>query len=584
MSEQSQFNTLLEFSADDWPGFDLGDYDEALRNGYSDDAAYVYAVEVAASRRSHTALPGHGYNNSVSSGQPMEFEYSNIYSDHAQNSSVHNQVQQTPNDGAAYPEFLVNLSTTSHVYPEPPSPSAAFGLDSAWILPDEDFSAGNPSTREAGASTLVTTQTPPTPNLVYTSSSTPSSERHYSTPPQDTRSIARNVEVPGHNRWADTYAGRRGAKAREDFPRECGACHKRFLYEDSAVKHYRLHHSGPVDIILRYDAPKRPVPGRPRNTRAAKSQVRRGVTPSTSGSEVRSQSPQTAPGSSSLNFHHPVLTHFADDNLTQLSAAGSGAGAASGDARVSTHLPAPVYGGNYGVPPDNAFVGAATTINQPHADSFSMSNVDPALLAKSSGEGLLHSQQHIPPIIAPISQLYDAPPHLGQPHPLTANRHVATLDKQLPLPPLTTNNILPDTAQEALRGVRQLNAATAPYHAQAAIQNCFRSPQVHLQDPVSTNNLFPQPIQSGTDAVTTATTGTTPTTNGRTSPSTLRSTPQLQTDTATDTIQPQVPPSGLYDEQKARIFLHPYRERWYKCFNGIWKHWDNEMSAWVNGP
>lgn len=509
MSEQSQFNMLFDFSADDWPDFDLGDYDEALRNGYSDDAAYVYAVEIAASRRGLTAEPEHGYN-SVPRGQPMEFEYSNVSSDHAHNSSVQTPLQPPPNDGAAYSAFLVNPSNTSHAYPEPPSPSAAFGLDSAWILPDEDFSAANLSTREIGASTLVTTQTLPTPNLVYKSSSPPSSERHDNTPPQDTQSVARNVEVPRDNRWADTYAGRRGAKAREDFPRECGACHKRFLYEDSAVKHYRLHHNGPVSIILRYDAPKRPAPGRPRNTKAAKSQVRRGVTPSTPGSEVRSQSPQTAPGSRSLKVHHPVLTYFADGNPTQLGAAS--AGAASGDVRGSMRLPAPAHGGNYGMPPDNACVGAATTINQLHADSFSLSNVDPALLAESSVESLLHSQQHIPPTFAAVSQLFDATPHLGQPHPLIANRPVATLDNQRPLPPLTTNKVLPDTAQEALRGVRQLNAATASYHAQAAIQNSPGSSQVHLQDPVLTNNLSSRPVQSGIDAVTTATTGMTPTT------------------------------------------------------------------------
>ena len=66
------------------------------------------------------------------------------------------------------------------------------------------------------------------------------------------------------NNIPDTYAGRRTAAGRRNFPRQCGACGKRYLHEDSAIKHYRTHHGPEPHIILRYDAPRRPLAANPR--------------------------------------------------------------------------------------------------------------------------------------------------------------------------------------------------------------------------------------------------------------------------------------------------------------------------------
>lgn len=74
----------------------------------------------------------------------------------------------------------------------------------------------------------------------------------------------------------DTYKERRSAIARRDFPFECGICGARYLYQDSAKKHHKLHHTNePIKIIRRFDAPTRPLPGRLRNLKSEAAQSRK---------------------------------------------------------------------------------------------------------------------------------------------------------------------------------------------------------------------------------------------------------------------------------------------------------------------
>lgn len=579
----------FEFSADDWPDVDLGDYNEALRNGYSSEAAYVYAVESETSRKRFTAPPEHGHtNDDVASGQPMEFEYFNTSGHHAYDFSVHDSRESPLNDGGAYSTFLVDPSIMSHAYPEPPSPSAAFGPGSAWMMPNQDFFAADISMHEASASTLVAIETPPTPSMVYTSSSPPSNQSQPGPAPHNMQLDARiHGQPPENHHWADTYAGRRGAKAREDFPRECGVCHKRFLYEDSAIKHYRLHHNGPPNIIQRYDAPKRPAPGRPRNNKAAKSRTRRGGTPSIAASDDQSGPPRTAAGHPSPRVHHPVLTYFAGQEPIQISVAG--ADAVSGNSLASIQDPAmsshpnSTYVGHY--PAQSTILshgidsaGEIATINQPDANTLILSNVDPAILAMSSDQGPLHSRQYISPNTLNLSQSSDVR------SPSSANRPIASFTNQRPLPPLATTSA-PTTAQEVLPNNRQLAATTVPDQAQEAIDwNNFGSQQVNSQHAVHTDSLSLRSAQSETDASPTPTLIITPNTSPATTPATTLSTLQSQVDVTGQHTQPRMPPFGSYNEQEERIVLHPLEQRWYKRIEGVWKHWDNEVSAWVIGP
>lgn len=79
--------------------------------------------------------------------------------------------------------------------------------------------------------------------------------------------------------WGNTYKERRGAEARKKYPHECGICGKRYLYYDSAKKHHNLRHPGQlVNILKRFEAPNRPVLGRPRNYKAATAQLKRQTT------------------------------------------------------------------------------------------------------------------------------------------------------------------------------------------------------------------------------------------------------------------------------------------------------------------
>jgi len=476
----------------------------------------------------------------------------------------------------------------SHAYPEPPSPFAAFGPGSAWVLPNEEFFAADVSMHEASASALVATQTPPTPSMVYTSSSPPSNQSYPGPAPHNMQPDARIHDQPPENHhWPDTYAGRRGAKAREDFPRECGVCHKRFLYEDSAIKHYRLHHNGLPNIIQRYDAPKRPAPGRPRNDKAAKSRTRRDRTPSIASPDNQSRSLRTAAGRPSPRVHHPVLTYFAGQEPIQISVAG--ADAVSGNSLANTQDPAmsshpnSTYAGHYPAqstvsPHGIDSAGETATINEPDANTLILSNIDPAILAMSSDQGPLHSQQYVSPDTLNLFQSSDVRP------PSSANRPIASLTNQRPLPPLATTSA-PTTAQEALRTNRQLASTTVPDQAQEAIDwNSFGSRQVSSQHAVHTDSIPLRSAQSDTDASPTPTLIMTPDSSPATTPATTFSTPQPRADISVHHTQPRMPPFGSYNEQEERIVLHPLEQRWYKRIEGVWKHWDNEVSAWVIGP
>lgn len=213
----------------------------------------------------------------------------------------------------------------------------------------------------------------------------------------------------------DTYAGRRKPEARKNYPFECAACQKRFLYIDSAQKHHQKHHSEPLNIIQRYNAPKRPQPGRPRNRKNARAQIRRSRTPDIGSSSAmepiqlhrfQSQSFGSSPSATGMNppiIHHPVLTYLADGHPIRVEAADQAK--------------------------QNMVATTPTIHNTP-----SLQSLNTSLLASSCN---LHPFQSSPP-----SSLIDQP---------TDRRG---LNYQRPLPPLTPE-IAPDTAQQALLGFRR---------------------------------------------------------------------------------------------------------------------------------
>lgn len=89
-----------------------------------------------------------------------------------------------------------------------------------------------------------------------------------------------NLAQLHHSSLASTYAGRRSAEARQTFPFACTACDKKYLYLNSAQKHWRMHHasvSATPRITERWaGAPSRPTPAIPRNAQAVQARGRQG--------------------------------------------------------------------------------------------------------------------------------------------------------------------------------------------------------------------------------------------------------------------------------------------------------------------
>ncbi|KAK5951559.1 hypothetical protein OHC33_007237 [Knufia fluminis] len=560
---------------------DTDAYHEALRNEYSSEAAYEYSLQAALQGAGLLDPIDHSYTGFPSLEPQTAFEDPNALYDYSQGSPAYNSIEV---DHDAYPPLFDNGRYSVHVdqdagpsytayppmptssgvgvyaYPEPPSPSAVLGLNSEWILPADDLVA-ELSSREATLPNNVPHHTPSPPSLIYTSSS-PASTAYHQSPAQGAQSTTSDLTSEAQS-WPDTYAGRRTAEARDSFPWECGQCQKKYLYENSAVKHWHQHHQGPANIIQRYDAPKRPAPGRPRNNKAAKSQIRRGVTPPVAAADMQARRQQTAPGSHAPRVHHPVLTYFVDGKPTNVTVAGAGA----------SH--------------DFITADSAAAVRQPDTESLFLSTIDPALLATPPVERLEHSRRHKFPVTAIVSRPFHTPSTPAQSSCPNVHRRIATLANQRPLSPLTPSNA-PDTAQEALRGIRRLDTATAPNTAQAAILQSnpglagrheaqFADFESGASRSWGLPRSPPSTIASKEPEETFSTTGA--------QSSVSLNTSQCQPDAASSSdTQPPLSPSGSNDQSKDKIILHPHYQRWYKCFDGVWKHWDNDVCGWVMGP
>ncbi len=617
MTEQYFLNMTSETSTNNSTQPDHNTYHEALNNASLGGEADAYADHAATHGKGLTAPLEHFYAPSASSKQHLDFGDFNFFDDHAQNSAVYDTVEvdqhadpyhtydasgfshvpqnltslarYDQNNHGAYPELPATFENRSHAYPEPSSPSTAFGQDSDWFLPDTNILDPELPSQESGTFPSVPSYIPSPPSLVYTSSPTTTDHR-LSPAGRDMLSAAHNPVMAPVRVSPDTYAGRRAPKAREDYPWECGACNKRYLYENSAVKHWRQHHDGPANIIQRRNAPKRPAPGRARNNKATKSQVRRGMMPPPATTSVKAPLRQTVSGSRSPKVHQPVLTYFADGQPVYVGIAGAGAASFKVPAgtlcsAVSTH--SAQLDGHYDLaqaadPSDDFDAAGTNSVNyHPGSGKMSMEVIDPALLATPPAERSPHNHRYDPAAAACFPQPLNSS---AFEHPQNSSvSPVATLINQRPLPPLTTIHA-PDTAQEALRDIRHRNPTSASHHAQEASIDRQR---LHFQDSaVNATQSSSLAQQSGNnDAIA-----------GNAHENVLagcaHSDPvpfagptmsQLNTHGTTGSV-PSWPLLGSFDEQNHRIVLHPHYQRWYKCFDGVWKHWDNKVCGWAVEP
>lgn len=98
--------------------------------------------------------------------------------------------------------------------------------------------------------------------------------------PATTTTNPSNLAQLHHSSLASTYAGRRSAEARQNFPFACSACDKKYLYLNSAQKHWRMHHASvsvaPMITERWAGAPARPTPAIPRNAQAVQARGRAG--------------------------------------------------------------------------------------------------------------------------------------------------------------------------------------------------------------------------------------------------------------------------------------------------------------------
>lgn len=227
--------------------FDEGAYLTALHDGYSDEEAYRMC---SARTDSRDTLTDTQYRYPDPNQLSMRTEQDGI---------IHNKVAQLHDasryyDGSRFAQVTSAGEGVGASGIETRDCTVAIGGQRlAFQDYKQHIDLGSPSTAEVVTSPMT--------------SSTSSAQVTLGT------SVSPSTPLP------DTYAGRRSAQGRSNFPRECGACGRRFLYEDSALKHYRKHHGEPPHIILRYDAPKRPPPGLPRNIKAARARVRQSATP-----------------------------------------------------------------------------------------------------------------------------------------------------------------------------------------------------------------------------------------------------------------------------------------------------------------
>lgn len=235
--------------------------------------------------------------------------------------------------------------------------------------------------------------------------------------------------------WGKTYKQRRGAAARQNFPRECGACGRRFLYADSAVEHWQKHHTelGPPNIILRYDAPKRPMPGQPRNIQSAKAQNRRGVTPANTTDEDHTV---VVPHAEREVRRRPKATRAVKGLMVEQDKPSS--------VDLNTALPSPLS------LPDKS-------IRSNPRGSVPSSSINSRPISATSQHNITSSQQTPnPSTLVTNTRLYNA----SQPLTVHDDRR-ATFANQPSLPLLTAANA-PDRAEQAPIGIRTIAALTSP--------------------------------------------------------------------------------------------------------------------------
>lgn len=223
------------------------------------------------------------------------------------------------------PLMEVHTIQTTYTYPEPPTLDAR--LHNSVIL---SASSNDPSQGNSVAITKRSSSCSPkssTPELIFEASS-PLSNFVQTPGAQSTLDdgVDAVCEDPGQVfELIGTYAARRRAAGRKEFPWECGVCSKRYLYHDSAQKHYRQKHGEPINIIQRYDAPKRPLAGH-RNYKVAATQLQSSknssLSPTISYSESHSY---RALGKSASAVNHPLLIHLIDNEAVKVEFAGQAA-------------------------------------------------------------------------------------------------------------------------------------------------------------------------------------------------------------------------------------------------------------------
>lgn len=256
MNEAYNFDDFADFMPSHDEHFDQYTYVNALWLGYSDGEALQLVSTGSPDGNKYTGT-NYRYPDPELFSEPVTEDTSSIRADRiATNSSEHDPDLRDS-----------HLNDTSY---ETSTLTAGIGASHA------ETGVGERQMQGQEHNHTMTQEPSSTPQLTATSSTSAWTTSFRTTPDQDVRQLATATTLP------DTYAGRRSAQGRSQFPRECGACGKRFLYEDSAQRHYRKHHGEPINIISRWDAPKRPPPGIPRNLKAARSRARRSGYPPTS--------------------------------------------------------------------------------------------------------------------------------------------------------------------------------------------------------------------------------------------------------------------------------------------------------------